>query len=70
METGWRKRTGIEPAEAVSPHPPPDLKSEARTSVAIASAGESTEKLLKSCRLLSRLEELRNGERIALVSRL
>jgi hypothetical protein len=28
----WRKRTGIEPAGDVSPHPPPDLKSGPGTS--------------------------------------
>jgi hypothetical protein len=39
----WRKRTGIEPAEAVSPHPPTDLKSVARTSATIASEAEYTE---------------------------
>jgi len=32
----------------VSPHPPSDLKSEARTSVAIASGAEANGKLLKS----------------------
>ena len=38
----WRKRTGIEPAGAVSPRLPPDLKSGAGTSATNASASHSS----------------------------